>query len=409
MLRPSLLLALLASACTCSRDPGEGALSDNVGEAFAACNDSEIKFLAAKHNVQLVFAPCGSNNFSSYRWSPDGLRIFFQLVMSSNVMDANAADKRTVTLAVPRPVGSPAWLSPTRVAIPVAPGDGNPSVRLALDEVPATHEPGDQAVGTLGSSVQLVTLEGLVAADQLVRGVGAGELILAGRRTAEGPWELLRFDVAEAALSPAFPAVTQPFTTFTYAPDLGLVVLGHDDVVSVVDVETGEVLERWEHARRGTLDPYGRWLLLEHAGSAISVFNQRTWGELSEQAKKREDARAAAFAERLPEGMDRQVRPPTLSIADRGAKTRFTLTAALGDGATWYPGTQGWISFFLWGFEGKQVKRNVALWNLTGHLEAIAAGEERFALEPFTPPEAATPSEAGTPIPDVEPGRPPAE
>ncbi|MCB9663383.1 MAG: hypothetical protein H6732_04675 [Alphaproteobacteria bacterium] len=401
MSRSASFLALLLSACTCSRDPTEGALADNVGEAFAACNEAEIRFLAAKHNVQLVFAPCGSNNFSSYRWAPDGTRIFFQLVLSANVMDANAADKRTITLPIPKPVGSPAWLGDTRVAVPVAAAEEGGDVRIALYEVPATPEPGDQAVGTLAGSAELIPLPGLVAADQLTRGEGAGELLFAGRRAADGPWEILRLDLGERAVSPAFPSVSGAFDTFTYAAEQGLVVLGHGDTVRVVDAATGEERDRWTPARRGSLDATGRWLLLEHAGSAISVFNQRTWGEISEQARKREEARGEAFAERLPEGMDRVVQPPTLSVADREGGGRWTFTAALGDGATWYPGSPGWISFFLWGFEGKQVKRNVALWDVSGHLAAIANGEERFALEPFEAP-ADDGEGPGEPAPDVE-------
>lgn len=384
----ALSAALTLGGCSTSRDPYAGSLSDNVGATFADCNEAEIRFLAAKHNVQLAFRPCATNKFSAFRWSPDGLNIYFQLVMSSYVMNADADDKRTTTLPLPQPTGEATWVTSTRLVVPVVGDDKIPS--MAVFEMPSA---GAEGGATVSGQLALHPLTGLVSAGQLQRGATPTEVYFVGRKAAEGPQKVYRFDTAEGTYALAFPWLDTSVDTFTLTPGQHAVMVGQGESVHHHDLRTGERVHTYPHAIRGSMSPQGTWVALESLGTPVSVFDQRTWDEVSDQARKREEARADAFAERLPDAFERQVRPPVLSFVEPGKDARFSITAFQGDHFQWYEAAPGWGSFFLWGFEGKQYKRNVALVNLGSHLEAMGEGRARYGVEVFTPAELAKPTE----------------
>lgn len=403
MRRLILPLALLAVGFGCSRDPYEADLASNVGASFEPCNEAEITFLAAKHNVQLVFAPCGANKFSTFAWAPDGLRIFFQLVLSANVMDANSPEKRTIALAIPAPVGPAAWMTSTRLAVPVVAEEDDGPVRLALYDVPTASS--DPAVAVTGQVV-MKPLAGITQVVDTARGPN-GSVWISGRAGDDAPLQLLSVDPDTFALSPAVPHDIGPFSTFSVQAAQSRLVLGHDGTVRVLDLGSGEVVHTFEDATRGNVSPDGRWIALEHPGEAISVFHQRRWGEVSDQARRREEQRAEQFADRLPEHFDRTVQPPTLDLVDLTTLDRWTITSFLGDRFAWYPAADGWASFFLWGFEGKQLKRNVGLMSLKPYLDAIEAGTPRMGLEKVAAAAAPSPTEGDdAPAAEAEPEAP---
>ncbi len=390
-LRPVKVAAALAalaslSGCECTPDPTRGSLADNVGAAFAPCNQAEIKFLAAKHNVQLAFRPCGNNAFQAAAWSPDGLKLAFQLVFTAYVMDADAETKDTRPIPAPSPVGPMTWLSASRVAVPVVSEDRQGDARLALYDLPPRREPVEPGapVPPQGAGlVSMLPLPGVHSVLATERGDGTTELLLLARPAEGAPPSVLTVDTATGEVSPALPWLTTPVTTLTYARPQRWVVLGHDGVVTVHDRDTGEEKLRVDNALRGSLHPGGRWLMLEHAGEPQSLYYQRVWDELSDAARTREKARAAHFEATLPDSMEKTVQPPMLSLYDLSTGSRTVLTAFQGDLFHWYEAAEDWGSFFLWGFEGKQFKRNVTLLNLRDRLNAIDEGRRMMGLVPY--------------------------
>lgn len=396
-LHTTSLLVLILAACGTGRDPYEGRLSDNVGEAFASCNASEIRFIAAKHNVQMAFALCGSNRFAAFDWSPDGKRIYFQLVLSANIMEATRPDKRTSVMPIPAPSGNATWLGDHRLVVPVVGDKEAPDVlRMAVYAVPA---PATEAGTATMGQVSLHALPGFASVDQLTPG-DDDHVDFVGRTTKGGPGAVYTFDVTTGETAPAFPWLEGPVDTFTYTPEAHAVAIGVGDHVTLYDSATGAVRGAWDDARRGVLHPDGRWLALEYEGAPVSVFHQRNWDEVSDQARKREQARAAAFAERLPDEVQTTVRPPSLSLVDTSSGRRMAVTAFQGDHFAWYPGGPTWGTFFTWGFESKQFKRNVGVVNLAPHLEALATGASRYGMEDFVSP--STGASAPTPAPTDE-------
>lgn len=378
----TLMLPLLLSACDCKDDPTAGSLAQNVGESFSTCNDKEIKFLAGKHNLQLAFRPCGNNTFSAYRWSPDGTRLYFQLVLSAYVMDADAPNKATTTLPVASPTGEAAWLTAERLVVPVVPDENSTAPRMAMLDMPRRSEGQQQP-----PAVQLAfhPLEGLITPSNLQLGDSSSELLFTARTEKDGPLDVYRLDLDNGEFGRAFDWLKGDVDTFTYTPQQQTVTIGVNDTVRAWKRDGTEV-GTWTPAVRGNLDPSGTWMALEFAGTPTSIYHQRAWDEVSEGRRKREQERAEAFEDKLPEWYPKQVQPPTLSFVEMASGERWTITSFLGDHFQWYTAVEGWGSFFLWGFEGKQFKRNVALSNLKIRLAAMAEGREMLGVERFTVP-----------------------
>jgi len=371
-----LALALgTLTGCQCGDDPFAGRLSENIGASFADCNEARIKFLAAKHNVQLAFAPCGRNAFKSYAWSPDGLRIAYQLLLSTYVMNADAPGKNNLTVPVPQALGPSTWLSPTRLALAIGPTeDTHPAVRIAVVDLPAPS-PEDPAPPPGNLVVTPVT--GLATVEQLSAADG-GDLLAVGLPEEGAPRDAFGLDIASGRVTRAFDWLQPGFDTLTHTRGTALVAVGRGQTVTLHAATDGETVRTFDDATRGVLHPNGHHLALEHLGPEASMYGQRTWGEVPDAVRAREKRRTEAFEQRLPEHLRGSVRPPMISVVDLEAGERLTIASFLGDRFSWYEAAEGWGSFFLWGFEGRQVKRNVALVNMASHLDAARSGEARY-------------------------------
>lgn len=389
----TLLATGLLAACTCN-EPGAGSLVRNASEAFGDCSAAEINFLAAKTGAQLAFAPCAANAFSSYTWSPDGRRVYFQLVFTAHVMDAEQAHKPIVALGVAKPAGPATWLTNERLAIPVQTEAPGQPLHLALATVPPLPALGAPLPEV---SVELVPLGGLVRVVETQRGASEGELLLLGAETEGGPLRAWRYVVSEARLEPALPWLPDDASTLTWELTAGVVAVGRGDTVELRDLDDGAVVGTSTPARRGTLHPDGRWLVLEHLGDEVSVFAVPQRADVPAEVARREAARAAALAERLPAGLDTTVRPPELSIVDRTSGRRVRLTGFQGDRFAWYEASLPYATFFLWGFEGRQLRRNVALVDLGSHLAAVDEGRERMGQAPMVAGEVSPPADPADP------------
>jgi hypothetical protein len=368
------MLALLA-ACQ-GTDPNAGTLSQNVGASFAPCSEAEIKFMATKHNFMPAFRPCGNNKFSHYRWSPDGRRLYFQLVFTAHVMDAEAADKATLTVPTPSPIGPAAWLTSSRLVLPVGPAEGETANRLAVFDVdtPSVYYrslPGVRAVHDVMASGDLATAIALVD-DSMGKG------------------RAVSIDLASGAVSDAFPWLQGPIDTLTLTPKADAVSVGRGETVTLYTWQ-GEPHSSWTPATRGTVHSGGRWVALEHEGEPVSIFQQRAWDELSERAREREIARTERFVEGLPEDFQTEVRPPTLSLVDLADGERHRITSVQGHRFQWYEAADFYGSFLLWGFESKQFKRNVLLGNFRDRMSAMESDRTMMGVERMAGPTEARP------------------
>lgn len=373
---------LVVAGCSAPGDPS-ASLSQNVGAAFAPCNEAEIRFLAQKHNMMTSFRPCGNNHFGDFAWSPDGRQLYFQLATTHHVMNADSPNKDTRVVPTRSPVGPGAWLSATRLAVPVAPdpeqGDGAPPQLALFDTEQATVFAVDLPKGW--SDIRDVQVSGDPGAVLLTA-------VANERRTA------YRVSVSDGAAAPAFEWLTE-VSSITFNPIQSKVVVGVGTTVTLHDADTGAAEGTWSPATRGSLHRDGRWLMLEHDGDPISVFYQRAWDELSEKAREREEARVKQFEEQLPESFEKEVRPPTLSFVDLPPNRRYRIDSVLGYDFEWYGPTGSYGSFLLWGFEGKQFKRNVMLGDFTSRMTVAAAGSTFIGVVPMggPEPEAAAPAE----------------
>ncbi len=358
---------LVGTAC---EDPTQATLAENVGSAFAPCNESEIKYLASKHNFMLSFRACANNNFEQYAWSPDGRLLYFQLVMTGYVMDAEKDNKPTTAVPVPTPMGPATWSTASRLVLPVGPS--------AEAEQPAPNRlAAYEARQGLVFYVDLTL--GFGAVEELQRGDDASSVYALatwnGRRTV---WAV---DTNTGAVVEAFPWLSEGANSFTYNPQMGVASVGFGDEVKVYDARLGVRVATFAPARRASLHPEGKWLMLEHEGDPVSIFYQRSWDELSEQARERELRRAKRFEENLPEHFPREVQPPTLSFANVVTGDRYLLDSVFGRDFAWYEPRPYYGAFMLWGFEGKQYKRNVLLGDFVYRLQAAEAGREFLGMK----------------------------
>jgi hypothetical protein len=368
------LLALIGTALVgCQENTGDGTLSQNVGASFAPCSEAEIKYMAARHNVMTAFKPCGANKFSYYSWSPSGRHLYFQLVMTGYIMDADSPRRQTAAVPTPTPIGPAAWISASRIVVPVGPAaeDETESLRLAVYDLEQ-------------SSVMYTKLPELKNLRALQRQSESTVLLIADSDTEVSA--ILSVDLVDGAVSKLGDWVKTPAETMTYTPTQDVLTVGQGQSVTAYKLTTKETIGTWEHATRGSMHPHGTWMALEFLGDEISIFNQRSWNELSEKARARELARVKQFEERLPDSYATSIRPPTISLVDMSNEKRTTITGVLGDQFQWYEAKPSFMGLMLWGFEGKQYKRNVVLGNLDPRMRAIQESKDFIGLESFHPP-----------------------
>jgi hypothetical protein len=367
---PSILFFVTLAGCGGS-DPNAGTLSQNVGASFAPCNEQEIKFLATKHNFMTAFRPCGNNNFQDFTWSPDGKHLYFKLVMVGYVMDADQAHKPVTTVPTPTPTGTAVWLSNDQLALPVGAAEGldDGPERIALFSIDTPQ-------------VFYVDLPGLTKPDALSQGRSKQEvLFLAADRS--GKRIIHALDVADGAITEPFPWLTGPVVTFTFEPELGVVVVGDGETVRMHAID-GTERGSWSPALRGSVHPGGEWLSLEYTGAPVSIFHQRAWDELSDRARQREVARTERFIETLPDNYPTEVEPPSLSFVYLPTGGRWSVDSVQGHDFEWYPAMDFYGSFVLWGFESKEFKRNVLLGNFRDRMFRMVDGQEMMGITPMT-------------------------
>ena len=372
MMRPRhALFALLAfTNVGCEISPNEPSLYENVGRAFAECERARIKNLAEKHSLKGAFAWCGSNNFNHFTWNSEGWLLYFDLTHTANLL--NAETKGMSTIPIDPPQGQPAWLTPTRLVVPVAPATADTKRRERI----ALFDPAQ-------SSIAYKLVDGYTDMTDLTRGDDPNTLLFLATQKEEQ--RAYRMDMSTGTVELAFPWLTDTIDTLSYTPSAHALVVGRGDTVTMYDARDGSVRGSWSPANRGTLHPKGRFLALEHAGEEVSVFYQRTWDELSDKAREREQLKAQALEADLPDWYPKRVQLPTISFVDleKTPDQRWAVRSFYGTRFQWYEAEDYYASFMLWGFEGRQFNRNVLLGDMQILLYRMTKGKITPELWPI--------------------------
>ena len=384
----ALTLAILGLG-GCERDAlyTESSFTENVAEAFSDCNESEIRFLAGKHSLMTAFGRCGSNNFASVAWSPDGEKLHFRV--NNSAYQLKVADK-SIAPVLPSDVhvSSAAWLHADLIALPVARGEPNgedPQLHVALYNFAA-------------STLNYQAVDAVEIRDLQPWGDGERLLMLARHKGEAGLLPYI-FDPSTGDMERTFAFLEQPVEHLSYAPEAGLLAWSSPESTEVMR-DTGESLQVLPGVLRAVPHHEGRYVALELAGEPISPFDQRSWNELSEEARERELARQKEFVERLPDWAPREYVPPELHLLDLETSTRYRITAFYGDQFAWYrssnPRARYFGSFMLWGIEGKQLNKNVVATDLAERIRMLEKGELPLGFSKV--------SLAGEPLPEAAGG-----
>lgn len=376
---PSLfLLGLLPAAVAlpaCSREDiyGGQTFTQTVAQAYADCNESEIRFLASKQGLQTAFDNCGSNKFAHAVWSPSGRYLYFQLTHGGHILDGE--DKTIVTVPTETPVGRAAWLRDDLLAVPLGPAEGSTTShgRVALL---------NRSAGTLDElRVPLADLA------QLQPWTDDRHLLLTGVDD-QGQRLVRVLETATGELSPAFSWLDAiaPEGSVELSPQAGLVGVsgpGPDGAPlgSLRKVEDGAVLAELPGVERVVPHHEGRYVALELDGAAVSPFDMRSWDELSPEARERELARQEKWLEKQPDWVTKEIIPPEIQVLDLQAGARYRITSFWGDRFQWYAPRNYYASFVMFGVEGKQLNKNVALGDLREKLRMLEKGEVPLGIE----------------------------
>jgi hypothetical protein len=355
---------MLLAACGGSVESGP--LLQRIGATFEDCNAAEVRFLAAKHDLRLAFEPCHRNEVQAFAWSPDGRRLEFGLPGSNHVLQAERETKNIVAVPAAPALQGAVWVTPGRVVL------GRDGVELVIYDPPPIEQP--DAAG----AVRTLPVPAMHTVRTLLPTGRPDAVIVVGTddHDAAGAWEI---SLSDGQATPTF-ADLPASADLTWSPTTRDRVVARDGRVELVDAQ-GRVRSSYEDADRGALSPDGAWLLLERKTAAPSPFLQRTWEERRAAGAARAEARAKAYAANAPDWADGGPPAPELSVVDLKSGQRWRITAFAGDHAAWYEAAPGWITFALWGIEGKQLRRNVALVDLLRVVRA--AGAE--GVEPWTP------------------------
>jgi hypothetical protein len=392
----TLVLALIGCTSPSETPPDAAPTAEDEAPGsspFESCDPKQIDDLASKHGFQLVFEPCGSNSFLDFAWSTDGNRFYYRRGMTHRVVDA--ANKKRPEQNVPTsiPVGSVAWLSGTTLALPLGPASG------------ITTGPSRIAVwDTVTQALDYFDLPAdLSEPTDVMRGANPDEVVFSAVRSGPNPPERHAFeiDLKSREVTDKFPWLL-PFDTLTYTAAGNAVVVGVGNTVTLYDAVSGKALGLWSPATRGVMHPGGRWLVLEHTGEPVSVFQPLGLEEMAPQDREAALARAEKQAAAQPPDFPRQVRPPMLSFVDTQTGKRYLTTAIQGSQFEWYEVQDFYGSFTTWGFEQAQFRRNVAL----GDFAHWMLGASNGLTEAWVHPASAGAPDAGTP-PAPAPAAPP--
>ena len=311
-----------------------------------------------------AFGRCGSNRFSHYSWSPDGVNLYFQLTHGAHVL--NGQEKTITTVPLESPTARAAWLQADILAIPLPPAEGTTDERVAIYNW-AAH------------TVDYKTLPVKTPRDLMPFRKGKWVLFTAlDDQEIRRPYQL---DTNTGEVIRALPWLDQSIVRLSVAEEADLVAWSTPSDTELARLSTGESLHLFPGVTRAVPDNDGRWVALETEGAEISHFDQRSWNEVSSKARERELARQEKWLERQPEWVETTTTPPEIQMFDVESGKRYRVTAFWGNEVQWYPARGNYLAFIMWGIEGKQLNRNIGLTSMAERFRMIGAEQTPMGIE----------------------------
>lgn len=344
-----MLLLVALWGCVADEGDGTGAVS------LLDCDNAAIEQQAAQNQFQLSFAACGSNSFNDFAWSTDGHKLYYQLGMTQHVLLADRPDHKTGVVPAPTAIGPAAWISATKVVLPVGPDAAveHGPLRLATYDIESN------------GAIYVDLPADLRDPSDLNRTRDPQKLFLTAVR-GDGPRRLYEVSLVDGSTAPALEWLG-PIDTFTFTPAADAVVVGRGQTVTLYDATSGAAKGAWTPATRGSIHPKGKWVVLEHEGAPLQLLAPD--GE-------------------TPAGDP--VRPPLLSFAQVETGNRWLLSTVQGSKWEWYEITDYYGSFVLWGFDGRPYRRNIMLGDLLERMTGAEIGVLKAGVTPMTEAEGAS-------------------
>jgi hypothetical protein len=349
-----------------------GSFSQNVADAFAPCNDGEIRFLSGKHNIQTAFKRCGSNNFAHFQWAPDGLHLYFQLTHGAHIMNG---EKKTITVVPTEvPAHRAGWLTKNILAVPLGPAENDTRDRVVLYNRTA------HTMHTLHPSI--------AAPRDLQPWDDKGQVMLLTGIGQDGQRHPYLLDTATGEVERALRWLSQPIEHLHLSRENKLVAWSTAKDTEIAQVEDGKTIHLLPGITRAVIHQDGAWAALETLGAPISHFDQKAWDQSTPEQRAREEVRRDEWLARQPDWVSREAHPPEVQLLNMKDGARFRITFFYGDRVQWYPFKRPHLAFMMWGIEGKQLNRNVAFTNMGERLRMLAEGQLPTGIERVTLPAA---------------------
>ena len=322
---PWLLLSVSLLGCPSSGGP---TFKESVKEAYRPCNAEFLKARAGLHAMQLVFKPCGSNNFQNFSWNPEGITLYYRTLQGPWVLK-DTGENHPLRLGMPSE--PPAWFNGAMLAVPDSTGrkmsvyniESHILNLLELDQ----HDP-----------------------EQLSRGAEQDAVLYLAAETPGGIKYAWRLSANTGETERAFDWMETGLETMTYQAALDIVCYREyaDTELICAKGADGSEVKRLADRLRGSISVDGRYLVSESLGEPVSVFKDPS----------------AEAALNLPPGVKTTVQPPLLWITDLVTGKEELWTGVHGTQFQWYDSAPYFASFMLWGFDSEQVNANVTLVDL---------------------------------------------
>tara|TARA_Y100001968_G_scaffold328985_1_gene377301 strand:- start:1068 stop:2075 length:1008 start_codon:yes stop_codon:yes gene_type:complete len=306
--------------------------TDAVKEVYTPCNVDEIKLKTATKGLQLVFEPCGSNNFFHYGWAPSGTSLHYQTTQGLWVLK-DTGENYPLRVGIPR--ADSAWLNDDLLAYPDAEGR-QIGIYTVADHV-----------------LHLIELDHSEP-EQLAHGREADEVLYLGADVPGGVKDIHSLRANTGTSDKAFSWLDSGIENFTYqraVDSLCYRALGATEVVCARGKD-GKVLRRVKDRKRGVLSVDGRYLVTEGDGKPVANFPDLQPGA------------------EIPEYLDKETVPPALWITDMETGNELLWEGLHGTDFEWYNATPYFGSFVLWGIENRELNSNVTLVDLRNFLES---------------------------------------
>ncbi len=325
-----LLLSLGLPACGPSTGP---TFQEAVKETYKPCNGEGITAKAAMHAIQLVFKPCGSNNFQNFAWNPQGITLYYRTLQGPWVLK-DTGENFPLRLGMPK--APPAWFNQSMLAVPDSTGR-------------------KMSVYNIESHILNLLELDQYDPEQLSHGQEQDQILFLGAESPGGikyPWSL---SANTGETERAFGWLDAGMASMTYRPEKDVVCYREfaDTELVCAQGSDGKVLRRFPDRLRGSLSVDGRYVVSEALGEPVSMF--------------RDPTAEAVLA--LPPGVETTVRPPLFWITDMETGEELLWEGVHGHSFQWYDSAPYFASFMLWGFDSEQVNANIGLVDLRHFLK----------------------------------------